>query len=355
MGSDQCVKTGHWSLPKLEYVKRVSSIDVAKLAGVSQSSVSRVFSPNAKVSAEKRERILEAARQLGYKPNALARSLITQSTNLIGVVVADVASLFYANFLSALSSRLGELGKQVILFNVGLEQTADNVLPTLLEYRVDALIIAATTLSADMAAECAQYGTPVILFNRAVKLDQVSSIGVDNLAGGQQIAELLLQNDHRRFAYIAGIESTQTNRYRERGFMSRLMENGIDENDIFQEQGDYSYESGFAAAKRLLEREDRPDAIFCASDPMAFGAIDAAHSLGLSVPENVSIAGFDNVPQAAWNSYQLTTIAQPIEALLDSTLEVLSQRLDESKDFQPKIEHFPGELLVRGSVKLKEG
>ena len=335
-------------------MKRVSSIDVAKLAGVSQSTVSRVFSPNANVSAEKRERILEAARQLGYKPNALARSLITQSTNLIGIVVADVSSLFYANFLSALANRLRELRKQVILFNVGLDQTADEVLPTLLEYRVDALIIAATTLSADMAAECAQYGTPVILFNRAVKLDQVSSIGVDNLAGGQQIADLFLQNDLQRFAYIAGIENTQTNRYREQGFMSRLIENGVDENDILREQGDYSYESGFAAARRLLEREDRPDAIFCASDPMAFGAIDAARSLGLDVPTDVSIAGFDNVPQAEWGSYQLTTIAQPIDALLDSTLAVLSQRLSENNSFEPKIEHFPGELLVRKSVKLKD-
>ncbi len=120
-------------------MKWVSSIDVARLAGVSQSSVSRVFSPNANVSEEKRERILAAARQLGYKPNALARGLITQSTNLIGVMVADVASLFYASFLSALTHRLRAIGQQVILFNVGLEQTADEVLPTIAQ-PVEALL-----------------------------------------------------------------------------------------------------------------------------------------------------------------------------------------------------------------------
>ena len=334
-------------------MKRVSSVDVAKLAGVSQSSVSRVFSPNAKVSAEKRERILEAARQLGYKPNVLARSLITQSTNLIGIVIADVASLFYANFLSALSSQLRDLGKQVILFNVGLDQTADDVLPTLLEYRVDALIIAATTLSADMAAECAQQGTPVILFNREVELDQVSAICIDNEDGGRQIANLFLENQHRRYAYIAGIESTQTNQLREKGFMDRLLESGIDANMILREQGDYSYDSGFAAATRLLQADNRPDAIFCASDPMAFGAVDAARALGISIPNDLSVAGFDNVPQAEWHTYQLTTIAQPLDSLLDATISVLTERLKGDESSKSKIDLFVGELRIRNSVRLK--
>lgn len=332
-------------------MKRVTSIDVAKLAGVSQSSVSRVFSPNANVSAEKKQRILNAARELGYKPNALARGLITQSTNLIGVVVADVASLFYAPFLSALTHKLSEVGKQVILFNVGLTQTADDVLPTLLSYQVDALIVAATTLSADMAADCARNGTPVILFNRAVELDQVSSISIDNESGARQIAELMLAKGHRRYAYIAGIESTQSNRLRERGYFSQLHKAGVE--TILREQGDYSYESGKVAALRLLQREDRPDAIFCASDPMALGAIDAARLLGLNVPQDVSVAGFDNVPQSDWDAYQLTTVAQPIEALLDATMRVLTARLAQNEGgFRPKIDLIPGKLLIRQSVRL---
>ena len=333
-------------------MKRITSVDVAKLAGVSQSSVSRVFSPNANVSAEKRERILAAARQLGYKPNALARGLITQSTNLIGVVVADVASLFYSNFVSALTHRLSEIGKQVLLFNVGLTQKADVVLPILLSYQVDALLIAATTLSADMAADCARNGTPVILFNRAVELNQVSSISIDNEMGARQIAELLLENGHRRFAYIAGIVSTQSNRRRERGYVSRLKEAGV--YSILREQGDYSYKSGKIATLRLLQQEDRPDAIFCASDPMALGAIDAVRSIGLRVPADVSVAGFDNVPQAAWDAYQLTTVSQPIEALLDATMTVLAARLSkEEKKFRPKIDLIPGKVIVRDSVKIK--
>lgn len=330
-------------------MKRVSSIDVAKLAGVSQSSVSRVFSPNANVSVEKTQRILAAARQLGYKPNALARSLITQSTNLIGVVIADVASVFYASFLSALTHRLREIGKQVILFNVGLAESADDVLPTLLSYQVDALIIAATTLSADMATDCARNGTPVILFNRSVALEQVSSICVDNEAGGRQIATLMLQKGHKQFAYIAGLASTQTNQLREKGYDDRLRQAGV--THILRGEGDYGYQSGFKAALQLLQRTDRPDAIFCANDPMALGALDAAASLGLRVPEDVSVAGFDNVPQAAWHAYQLTTIAQPIEQLLDATLRILKERLDDQRHSQPSHELIPGSLIMRGTVR----
>lgn len=330
-------------------MKRVSSIDVAKLAGVSQSSVSRVFSPNANVSEEKKARILAAAKELGYKPNVLARSLITQSTNLVGVVVADAASLFYANLLSELTTRLRQIGKQAILYNVGLAQTADEVLPTLLEYRVDALIIAATTLSSSMAADCARSGTPVILFNRAVGLENVSSVCVDNEAGGRRIAELFLAGGHGRYAYIAGIESTQTNQNREKGYTSRLQEAGIE--TVLREQGDYGYQSGFDTATRLLTQPNPPDAIFCANDPMAFGAIDAARSLGLGVPKDVSIAGFDDVPQSRWHAYQLTSIAQPLNQLLDATITVLTDRLNPDTPYQPKIDLIPGSLVVRQSVR----
>ena len=327
-------------------MKRPTAWDVARLAGVSQSTVSRVFLPNANVSAEKRERVLAAADELGYKPNALARSLITQETNLIGVVIADINSLFYANFLSRLSERLRGIGKQVLLFSVEHHQSADEVLPTLLQYRVDALIIAATALSADMAADCAQTGTPVIVFNRIVDFPQVSSFSVDHANGGRAIAELFLAAKHFRYAYIAGIESTQSDRLRRQGFIGRLRENGI--TDVLIERGEYSYNIAYDAAMRLLQRDDRPDAIFCASDQMAFAAIDAARALGLHVPDDVAIAGFDNVPQAGWESYQLTTIDQPLTQMLDTTLEILEQRLSgESGDVNRWV---AGELIKRSSA-----
>lgn len=323
-----------------------TSIDVAKLAGVSQSTVSRVFSLNANVSAEKTERVLAAARELGYKPNILARSLITQSTNLIGVVIADVGSLFYANFLSRLSERLREIGKQVLLFSVGVDQSADEVLPTLLQYQVDALIIAATTLSADMAADCAQTGTPVLVFNRFIELPQVNSFSVDHADGGRQIANLFLKGNHQRYGYITGIETTQSSQLREKGYRDQLAKAGVI--DVLREVGNYSYEVAYDAATRLLRRADRPDAIFCASDQMAFATIDAARAVGLNVPVNLSVAGFDNVPQAAWTPYRLTTIAHPLDQMLDMTMKILEERLQGiQKDINKRV---IGNLIVRDSV-----
>lgn len=331
-------------------MKKVNSIDVAKLAGVSQSTVSRVFSPNAKVTEEKRQRVLDAALKLGYKPNVLARSLKIRSTNLVGIVVADASSLFYANLISQLANRLRAIGKQPILFNVGLAETADEVLPTLLQYQVDALIIAATTLSDEMATECARNGTPVILFNRALSLEHVNSICIDNEDGGRKVAELLLAHQHQRFAYIAGITSTQTNKLRQKGYFDRIQEANISE--PLYEQGDYSYQSGFDAAMRLLSQPSPPDAIFCANDPMAFGALDAAKALGLRIPDDLSVVGFDNVPQAAWQAYELTTVAQPMVKLLDATMSMLDKRLNAPSTPLPPITLFPGKLVTRKSVNL---
>ncbi len=328
--------------------KQATSVDVAQLAGVSQSTVSRVFSSHGRVSAEKTRRVLSVAKQLGYKPNALARSLITQSTNIIGVVIADIGSLFYANFLSLLSRKLREIGKQALLFSVEVNQSADQVLPILLQYRVDALIIAATTLSADMAADCAQTGTPVLVFNRFVKLPQVNSFSVDHADGGRQIAELFLANHHNRYAYIAGIETTQSSQLREKGYRERLAIAGI--TNVQREVGAYSYEVAYKAATRLLQQANPPDAIFCASDQMAFATIDAAHALGLNVPSDLSVAGFDNVSQAAWKPYQLTTIAHPLTHMLNLTIEVLETRLDGvEKDTNQWV---MGNLIVRNSVRL---
>ncbi len=336
----------------MNQVKRVTSIDVARLAGVSQSSVSRVFSPNANVSEEKRKRILEAARHLGYKPNALARSLITQSTNLIGVVVSDLSSLFYAHFISLLTRHLRQIGKQAILFNVGMDEPADEVLPTLLEYQVDALLIASTTLSADMATESTRLGTPVILFNRITELPQVSSVCVDNYRGGREIARLFIDSGHRRLAFVAGIAGTQTSALRQKGFYDYAAAAGFE--PLAEDRGDYTYQSGFEAAVRLLDRPEPPDAIFFASDQMALGAIDAARARGIRVPEDLSIAGFDNIPQGAWDGYQLTTIAQPLNVLLDATIQVLADQLAEGSFYRGKNTLIPGELIIRHSVRLQK-
>ena len=332
--------------------KRMTSIDVARLAGVSQSTVSRTFSPKGKVSEQSRQKVLAAAQQLGYKPNAIARSLSTQRTNIIGIVMSYITSPFYPYVLEKFTQRLHDLGRQVLLFNAGPNQEVDDILPLVLQYQVDGLIITSATLSSEMVDECVAHGTPVILFNRYVLGTNASAVCCDNAEGGRVVANFLLDTGHKRLAYIAGKENTSTNIDREKGFTQRLRERGLLEWQ--REEGNYTYESGYEAAKRLLQRHARPDAIFCANDIMALGAMDAARfEMGLKVPEELSIIGFDDIPAAGWPSYALTTIRQPVNQMIQATLDLLIERL-EAPQTEPVLKLMPGPLIKRGSVSSKQ-
>lgn len=328
--------------------KQITSIDVAELAGVSQSTVSRVFSPSSNVSDDKRERVLKAAQELGYLPNAIARSLTTQRTNIIGLVMANLTSTFYPYVLEKFLQRFQSMDKDVLLFTAAANQDIDDILPHILQHRVDALIVTSATLSSEMADECVRYGVPVILFNRYVLNSNANAVCSDNVEGGRQVANLLLDTHHQRIAYIAGQPNASTNSDREKGFTDRLRERGI--TDWLREEGDFFYDSGFEAALRLLKRNDRPDAIFCASDSMALGAMDAArYELGLRIPDDLSIVGFDDIPMASRPSYHLTTVAQQVDEMIEITLSMLLEKI-ENPDSPPAISLVPGKLRIRQSV-----
>ena len=330
--------------------RRVTSFDVAALAGVSQSTVSRSFTPTAKVSKKTRQKVFDAAAELGYQPDAIARSLSTRHTNIVGIVMADITSPFYPYVLEKFTRRLQEMGRQVLLFNAAPEQDVDDILPLVLQYRVDALIITSATISSEMAEVMARDGTPVLLFNRYVLGANCSAVCCDNVEGARKIADFLLDTGHKRPAYIAGDANTSTNIDREKGFSDRLRERGIVH--WYHEQAEYTYESGYAATLRLIQRDEPPDAIFCANDVMALGALDAArHDLGLRVPQDVSIVGFDDIPTADWPAYSLTTIRQPVNRMIDATLELLLERL-ENPAADPALKLIPGPLIQRQSTRL---
>jgi DNA-binding LacI/PurR family transcriptional regulator len=331
-------------------IRRKTSIDVARLANVSQSAVSRTFSENGKVSAATRAKVLAAARALDYTPNVIARSLITQRTNMIGMVMADITNPFYPNVLEKFTLRLREMGQQVLLIAVQPDQGTDDLLPPLLQYQVDAVIITSATLSSEMARALARQGRPVILFNRYAPNAGVSAVCCDNVEGGRLVANLLLDGGHKRMAYIAGKHDTSTNIDREKGFTDRLRERGVA--DVLREPGEYTYESGYEATCRLLRRATPPTAIFCANDIMALGALDAARAAcGMRVPEEVSIIGFDDIPAAGWPAYNLTTIRQPVNRMITATLDLLKERLD-NPQAEPVLKLLPGVLVARGSARI---
>jgi DNA-binding LacI/PurR family transcriptional regulator len=300
-----------------------SQIDVARLAGVSQAAVSRAFTPGASVSDETRAKVMAAVDELGYRPNVIARSLVQSSTNIIGLVARRFTAPFYAHIVEKFTRALQERGYWVLFLNIDQGDELDYALPAALQYQVDGLIITSATLSSHQAEECARAGTPVVLFNRYVADGHTHLVSCDHCKGGRMVADALLDTGHKRLAYIAGEEESSTNRDREVGFLDRLKERGY-ELSLRESAGDYNYEKGYSAAERLFNTASPPDAVFCADDTIAMATMDfARYKLNLRIPEDLSVVGFDDIPPTGRINYELTTVRQPFNRLVDSTVDVL--------------------------------
>lgn len=331
-------------------MKKVTSNEVARLAGVSQSTVSRAFNREGVVSPETLERIRAVATELGYRPNELARSLISRKSNIIGIVMGDILNPFYPAVLNAFTQKLQGHGRRVLLFSVPPGHDVDEVLPQMMQYQVAGVVITSATLSSRMAETFARGGTPVVLFNRTVYGGCVNSVCCANEEAARLVADTLVKAGHRRFGLIGGVATTSTHIERKRAFLEELRRHGIDE--LREEEGGNTYEGGYRAARKLLSARDRPDALFCISDIMAIGALDAARcDLSLSVPGDVSIVGFDDIAAAAWPSYDLTTIRQPVDAMASESISILLDQRDR-RETEPVSLRIPGELIIRSSARL---
>lgn len=326
-----------------------TATDVAALAGVSQSAVSRVFTPGTSVSADMRRKVEAAARTLGYRPNLIARSLITRRSRIIGVAVAYMDNQFYPALLEALSTRLHAAGYRILLFTPEPDASGDPVLEEVLRYQIDALLLASASLSSHLAEDCRRAGVPVVMVNRRASAASVSSVTGQNDVGGARIAEFLAAGGHRRPAFIAGLEDSSTSRSREAGFARRLKALGLPA--PARAVGNYTFEGAQAATRALLSAPDRPDAIFCANDHMAFAAIETARvDFGLEVGREVSVVGFDDVDLAGWSSFSLTTFSQPVEPMADQVVAIVARLLADPS--APRSEQtVPGALIVRGSAR----
>ncbi len=326
-----------------------NSIEVARLAGVSQSAVSRVFRPGASVSKKMREKVLKAAAELGYRPNALARAMNSGKSRLIALLVAYLDNQFYPIVLEQLSRKLQRHGYHVLLFMTEPGKQ-DEVVEQIMQYQVEGIVMVSATLSSSLARECARTGVPVVLFNRYVSSSPASSVTSDNVEGGRQIAHFLVDGGHRRIAFIAGAEDSSTNRDREAGFNKGMAERGV---PVFARAvGAYTFEGAAEATRALFRGSECPDAIFVANDHMAFSVMDVIRDeLNLRIPDDVSIVAYDDVPESSWKGYKLTTVAQPGEAMIDATIEILLAQINEEVVRRRNVV-LPSRLVVRASAKL---
>ncbi len=331
----------------------VTSNDVARLAEVSQSAVSRSFTPGASVAPETRAKVLEAARKLGYRPNAIASTLSSRRSRMIAVVLSNLQNQFYPVVIETLSQRLQKDGYHVLLFITETED-ADELLLELLRYQVDGIVMASTHLSSGLAQTIADARIPVVMFNRTSNKGRISTVSSDNLGGGRAVAHFLADGGHQRVAYIAGAEDSSTNHDREAGLREGLAERGL--RVVARAVGNYEFARAALATQELfgglVNSSERPDALFVASDHMAFAAIDTLRgALRLRVPEDVSVVGFDNVPQAEWGAYQLTTVAQSAGPMIEATVRMLLQQLEDDAVTRDHVV-VPTQLVLRTSARL---
>lgn len=324
--------------------------DVAALAGVSQSAVSRAFTPGSSVAEDTRRQILRAAKKLGYHPNLIARSLSTKRSNIIGLAIGSLENPFYAEVVKELSERLSATGRHILLFASGAGDSGESEVGAFLSYQIDALILTATSPSEALVRDCRKAGVPVVLINRDTDIAGVSTVQGENRRGGETVAAFLIAGGHERYAFIGGAASSTVSMSRQVPFQDYVARHAA--RGVAVRYGDYTFAGAAAAARELLSLSDRPDAIFCASDNMAFGVLDVAErEFRLRRRVDISVVGFDDVREARQPAYDLTTFAQPPEALAANAVEIIDAQL-RKRGARPERREVGGDLIVRGSARI---
>jgi len=334
--------------------ERITSLQVAQRAGVSQSAVSRVFTPGASVSVKTATKVRQAALELNYRPNVLARSLITGKSRIIGLVVAYLDNYFYPVALEKLSNALQAQGYHVLVFMAANDnETTDHIIDELLDYQVDGIIIASVGISSTLTARCEAAGVPVVLFNRTQQDKTHSAVTSDNIAGGKLVAEFLLAAGHERIAYIGGWSGASTQRDREAGIKAGLSQSGRQLHA--HALGDFTIDKATQAARAMFKTGSPPDAIFVATDHMALAVMDVLRDeLGLRIPDDVSVVGYDDVPPAALGAYKLTTVRQRANVMVDETTKLIINKINNPASAPQHIK-IDSPLIVRSSARIPTG
>lgn len=331
--------------------RAATSYDVASRAGVSQSAVSRCFKPGASVSKKMRAKVMKVARELGYEPNAIARSLITRRSNLVAVIISNLTNLYYPEVLARLTERLSDHGLRVLLFALESEGKTDELLQQILPYQVDG-VISAVKLSDEELQEFDRRNVPIVFYNRFYSGVAITTVCCDQAEGAHELVDDLVGSGHKSFAFVAGPDDSVVGKEREEAAVKRLRKRGI--TDIQVIQGGFSYDSGEEAITALAAKGGEfPDAILCVNDMCAIGAIDALrYGYGKLVPEDVSVVGFDGIDPAGWSSYNLTTVRQPVGRMTEAAVGMLMERIEDAT-MLPEKRVFAGVVIPGHSAKLK--
>ena len=311
--------------------------DVAEKAGVSRSAVSRTFTDGASVSAKTRAKVEAAAEGLGYTPNALASSLTTGRTKLIGLIANNFRNPLILEVFDLFTRGLQDRGLRPLLVNLSQAGDPEASVRMLRQYSVDGVIIASSTLPPSFALAFRAAKLPVVhAFGRTSAVPEVHVVGIDNVACGRMAAETLIQCGYRRLGFLGGPENATSTQDRAAGFLQGLA--GRQASISFA--GDYTFDAGRAEMQRLLQTAPA-EAYFCGDDLLAVGALSAITDAGLSVPGDIGLIGLNDMEMSRWQNIGLTTIRQPVAAIIEAAIELVVASDRRRRDMAPQSPAFP--------------
>ena len=330
--------------------RRVTSYDVAMAAGVSQSAVSRCFQPGASVSKATYQRVMQAARDLDYTPNAAARSLITRRSNMVAVILWEAAIISYPGIVTELTRQFARHGLRAVLFPLASESDLEDTLAALWQHQVDGAIVAARLTPAQVA-EFTRRDLPFLLFNRPAPGNGVSAVACDHYVAARTLATRLASAGHKRFAFVAGPRDSSVAEARRQGVCDRLAELGLAAPRVVT--GDFEYASGARAMREIhAGSTPLPDVVVCANDMMAVGCIDTArYEFGLEIPRQLSVTGFDGIASSGWLNYNLTTMRLPVAEMAQAAADMFSLMLGgEPAPAEQRL--FTADMVDGGTARL---
>lgn len=323
--------------------------DVAVRAGVSRSAVSRCFTPGASISGKTRKKVEAAATELGYSPNALASSLTTGRTKLVGVVSNNFHNPIFLEVFDLVTRELQKRGLRPLLVNLTDETDPSNSMRMLRQYSVDAVIVASSTLPVSFAESFHEAGMRVVhSFGRLTDTPRINVLGIDNCEAGRIAARELLARGYRRVGFLAGPLSATSTRDRHTGFAEELGRHSDVSLSVSYAKA-YSFQAGRNEMTRLLSMGPA-EAYFCGDDVLSIGALSAIRDAGLSVPEDVGIIGLNNMEMAGWELINLTTIHNPIDAIIKASVDLVEGMLG-GEETAPQSLSFDCHVVERGTLR----
>jgi len=323
--------------------------DVAARAGVSRSAVSRTFTDGASVSPKMRQKVEQAAAELGYSPNFLARSLTTRRTKLIGLVSNNFHNPIFLEVFDLFTRGLQDRGLRPLLVNLSDETDPEHSVQMLTQYSVDGVIVASSTLPPAFSKAFRDKNIPVVnTFGRYASTPDVHIVGIDNVAAGRMAARELVARGYRRVAFLGGPRSATSTQDRFEGFRDEIAQHPQVSMTSSYAQA-YSFEAGRAEMQRLLATTPA-EAYFCGDDVLSIGVLSAIRDAGLNVPQDIGVIGLNDMEMARWESIALTTIRQPIKQIIDASVALMVAMLDDP-DRHPEARLFPCELVERGTLR----